>query len=159
MMTYFRRTSSLRYNRNDFLTKCTTEVVPVCFSAFLKICDSYFQHHIVVSSCHKNRTGSWTARVRLNIRGGVEQSHPADVGTSALINNFMLFSFCLWLVVVHHHIYNPTHKDLRSEHQTISIAEQFRDFRTGEETLFIANISACFQGVADDIIDLVCWIT
>lgn len=114
MMTYFRRTSSLRYNRNDFLTKCTTEVVPVCFSAFLKICDSYFQHHIVVSSCHKNRTGSWTARVQLNIRGGVEQSHPADVGTSALINNFMLFSFCLWLVVVHPHIYNPTHKVIRT---------------------------------------------
>lgn len=62
------------------------------------------------------------ARVQLNIRGAVEQSHPADVGTSALINNFMLFSFCLWLVVVHPHIYDPTHKDLRSEHQTISIA-------------------------------------
>lgn len=152
MMTYFRRTSSLRYNRNDFQTKCTTEVVPGCFSAFLKICDSYFQHHIVVSSCHKNRTGSWTARVQLNIRGGVEQSHPADVGTSALITNLSLFSFCLWLVVVHHHIYNPTHKDLRSEHQT--------DFnRWTIQRLQNTNISACLQGVVDDIIDPVCWIT
>lgn len=64
------------------------------------------------------------------LNGPSPTEHPWRCGTISLINNLSLFSFCLWLVVVHHHIYDPTHKDLRSEHQTISIAEQFRDFRT-----------------------------